>query len=109
MRHLPIISALLLLFSCADKTPKVDKPQDLTEEQKRKIYTDSFAFTDRDFPDRRDSTTSFEAFMNKHYPDLKAKNKFDPFIYAFEEPYVDTTQIDTAKHWFRLTVRLVFR
>jgi hypothetical protein len=109
MRYLPILTALLLLLSCADKTPQVNKPKSLTEEQKRKIYTDSFAFTDRDFPDRRDNTASFEAFMNKHYPDLKAKNKYDAFIYALEEPYVDTTKIDTSKHWFRLTVRPVFR
>lgn len=109
MRPLIIISSFLFFISCTDTVQKTDKPQGWTEEQKRKFYTDSFAFTDRDFPDRRDSITSFQAFMDEQYPNLKAKNKYDPFIYAFEEQYIDTTLIDSSKHWFRLTVRPVFR
>lgn len=109
MRHLPILTALFLFFSCANKAPSEGKPKELTEEQTRKFFADNFAFAERDFIDHQESTTSFEAFMNEHYPDLKAKNKYDPFVYAFEEPYIDTTKIDTAKHWFRLTVNPVFR
>jgi hypothetical protein len=109
MRPVIIIATLLFFISCTDTVQKIDIPQGWTEVQKRRFYTDSFAFTDRDFPDRRDSVTSFQSFMDKHYPDLKAKNKYDPFIYAMEEQYIDTTQIDTSKHWFRLTVKPVFR
>jgi hypothetical protein len=109
MRPFLIIASFLVFISCNDTVRKPEKPQGWTEEQKRKFYADSFAFTDRDFADRRDSLTSFQAFMDKHYQDLKAKNKYDPFIYAMEEQYVDTTQIDSSKHWFRLTVKPVFR
>jgi hypothetical protein len=47
--------------------------------------------------------------MNEQYPDLKSKNKYDPFVYALEEPYIDTTQIDSSKYWFRIVVRPCFR
>ncbi len=47
--------------------------------------------------------------MDKQYPDLRAKNKYDQLIYALEERYIDTTQIDTSIHWFRITVNPVFR
>ncbi len=109
MKPFITIVSLIFFISYVDTAQKTAKLQDWTEQQKRKFYTDSFAFTDRDFPDRRDNITSFQAFMDKHYPNLKAKNKYDPFIYAFEEQYIDTTQIDSSTHWFRLTVKPVFR
>jgi len=104
MRILSIICFLLSLLSCTGKAQKEGKYQPLSEEQKRKFFVDSFAFTEP-----KDTAINFKTFMDKNYPDLKAKNKYDPFIYALEETYVDTTNIDTTKLWFRLTVTPVFR
>lgn len=99
---------LLSLFACKEpvKTPK--KLTGWTEAQKRKYFADSFAPITMDFTSWTDSTRSYKAFMDKHYPDLKAINKYDPLIYALEEPYIDTTRIDATKHWFRITVDPTF-
>jgi hypothetical protein len=87
----------------------VNKPQGWTEGQKRKYFNEHIAISSIPDPKPNDNTVSFAAFMDKHYPDLKAINTDDPFVYALEEPYVDTTKIDPAKHWFRLMVSPVFR
>lgn len=104
-----IIFLIAILFGCKDKPTGKSSANVWTEEQKRKYYTDSFYEAGNDFKMSRDSSTRFEKFMDEHYPDLKAANKYDPFTYSLEEPYIDTTQIDTAKHWFRITVSPCFR
>jgi hypothetical protein len=110
MRHLTfVIIAIIIFASCKDKIQNKVDSQIWTEEQKRKFYTDSFSYSDNDFLNRRDTSINFVTFMNEQYPNLKSKNKYDPFIYALEEPYIDTTQIDTTKNWFRLVVRPCFR
>lgn len=99
----------LALTSCSGAPKKSNKLQKWTEDQKRKFYTDSFAFSDREFPDRRDSIVNFQVFMDQYYPNLKAKNKYDPLIYALEERYIDTTKVESSTHWFRLTIMPAFR
>lgn len=55
-----------------------------------------------------DSLNQFEFFMKTFYPNSKAINYRDEFVYALDEPYIDTTQIDKAKKWFRLIVKPSF-
>src|SRR5690348_16093131 len=98
MRHLATIIALLLLFSCADKTLKADRPKEWTEEQKRKYFADNLAGLygfGRDM--ESDSAKTFAYFFKKQYPDVKTKYYYDAFPYAFEEEYVDTTKIDSTR------------
>jgi hypothetical protein len=79
-----------------------------TEEKKRRFFIDSLAYNDKLFPPDTGNSKIFKAFMDKNYPVLQTPNKYNPFIYALEEPYIDTTKIDAAKHWFRLSVQPSF-
>jgi hypothetical protein len=109
MRHLALVITLIYLASCKDNPKDKAKSQQWTEEQKRKYYTDSFSYSGNNSRMRQDTSISFEKFMAQQYPELKSANKYDPFIYGLEEPYIDTTQVDMAKHWFRITVAPCFR
>lgn len=109
---LTIIS--LTLASCNDYKTSDDILQPTksawSEERKWTYFQDSIAY--RIYNGRQgaaDSLNDFEVFSRIMFADIKAKNKFDPFIYAFEEPYVDTTKIAANKSWFRITVAPCFR
>ena len=110
-----ILTILSLTFaSCKDNKTSDDKFQltklGWTEEQKWAYFQDSIAH--RMYNGRHgagDSLNDFEVFSRIMFADIKAKNKFDPFIYAFEEPYIDTTKIGANKFWFRITVAPCFR
>jgi hypothetical protein len=99
----------MALFGCKNETQRADQPkvnqEQWTEEQKRAFFNDSISIFRIGSVD---SSNEFSYFFKKHYPDIKAKYS-DAFIYAFEEPIIDTSQIDTAAHWFRLTVEPTFR
>ena len=92
------------MLSCTYKSSKSQEPGKLSETQKRKIFVDSFTIRSP-----KDTATTFRRFMDDNYPELKAKNKYDPLIYALEEEFVDTTNINTEKSWFRISVYPVFR
>ena len=109
MRILYFVIFLVLLFACGDTKQNVNYSKTTsnqwTEEQKRNYFNDSIAI----FIERQSGINhDFLYFFKQQYPDVKAKY-IDPFIYAFEEPIVDTTKIDTAIKWFRLTVEPCFR
>jgi hypothetical protein len=53
--------------------------------------------------------SAFLNFMDRHYLGLKAKNKSNPYPFAFEEAYIDTTKVDSTKKWFRVLVEPCFR
>lgn len=108
MRFKIIIIILATLLACKNKQQGKTTPQVWTEEQKRKYYIDSFSNWDS-YRKGRDTSISFDSFMDQQYPDLKAKNKYNPFIYALEESYIDTTLIDSETHWFRIIVEPCFR
>lgn len=98
------ILLLVVLAACKNRAQSNSPSKVWTEEQKRKYYTDSFSYSGNDFQMRRDTSVRFDKFMDEQYPELKAVNKYEPLIYAMEEPYIDTTKINKTKHWFRITV-----
>ncbi len=74
-----------------------------TENDARKFFEDNVAGPDEEF-----TSEKFPRFLKRYYPELKTKTR-NALIYAMEEAFVDTTKIDTAKHWFRVTVDPCFR
>lgn len=94
-----LISGLgsLFFFSCHHETNKQIKLW--TENQKRKYFIDSIAYR---YGSGRVKLNNFDVFIDSLYPEIKAKNKHNPFVYAFEEPYIDTTKIDSSKNWIRI-------
>jgi hypothetical protein len=56
-----------------------------------------------------DSLNNFDKFSKYILSNIKAKNISDPFILGFDENYIDTTKIDSAKKWFRISVDPCFR
>jgi len=81
-----------------------------SETQKRKYFQDSIAYRLYSGEFRQgDSLNNFTTFSKIMYPDIKAKNKTNPYLFAFEEPYIDTTKIDTTKSWLRIAVDPTFR
>ncbi len=105
--HLIILT--ILFVSCKDTSQKIDKPKGWTEEQKRQYFSDSIAYRYGFGQIAEDSTKTFTYFFQTHYPEIKTLYSFDAFPYAFEEEYVDTSKIDSSKHWFRVTVHPCFR
>jgi hypothetical protein len=110
MKILSSVIFIFLLTACADKAQEVvvskkDRPDGWTELQKRQFFSDSIAIFRIG---TTDSSNEFPHFFKKHYPDVKAKYK-DAFLYALEEPIIDTTTIDTTTKWFRLTIEPCFR
>ncbi len=70
----------------------------------RKFFEDSIAG-----PDHKEFTSeTFLRFLKRYYSELKTKTP-NALIYAMEEPFVDTTNVDTAKQWVRVTVDPCFR
>ena len=110
MRPFIFISIIFFLLSCKENDKKIDTPKAWTEQQKRNYFADNFAgqYGFGQFSEK-DSTKTFLYFFKTQYPDIKAKTPFDAFPYAFEEEYIDTTKIDTARLWFRIIVRPCFR
>ena len=101
-----------LLSSCKEDgvlgNRKSKIPQEWTEAKKWKYFQDSIAHRNCNFSDCS-GLNNFYNFSNAMLGHVKAKNIHNPFIYAFEEPYIDTTQIDTSKSWFRIVVMPCFR
>jgi hypothetical protein len=109
MKILSSVIFLVFVVACGDKEQRV-KPSTVaktawTEEQKRQYFNDSIAVFRIGLID---SSNEFPYFFKKHYPDIQAKYK-DAFLYALEEQIIDTTKIDTAAKWFRLTIEPCFR
>jgi len=105
----------LLVFGCSSNKKEkslaaiASSKSEWTEVQKRKYFQDSIAnlmYNGRLFGD---TINGFEYFIDKHYPNIKSRNKYDAVLYACEEPWIDSTNIDTDKYWFRITVSPCFR
>jgi hypothetical protein len=110
-KSLVIFLITLTVFSCKkNRTNEIGQKVNWTEQQKRIYFEDSIA--NRMYNGtygQGDSLNNFDIFSRIMFAEIKAKNKNDPYIYAFEEPYIDTTQIDSNKFWFRITVDPCFR
>ena len=108
-----IIALGLGVSACKRKSDTNNKSEKvkpcLREEQKRKYFADSIAFRYGNGFMERDSALKFSYFMRTNYPDIKAQNVYDPFIYAFEENYIEPAKIDSSINWFRITVDPCFR
>lgn len=110
MKPLPIIATLIIFMSCSTPAPKVDKAPGWTEAQKRKYFADNFSGRyGFGGPWEKDSANIFANFFKAHYSYIKTRYSADALPYAFEEEYVDTTTIDSSRHWFRIMVRPCFR
>lgn len=109
MRILLLFFIILCFPQCSETTKDnstVTKASSWTEEQKRKHFAQYFAFRygwgDGYF--QNDTGETFLHFLNTQYPEVKSNRFHDAFLYALEEPYIDTARIDTAKHWLRLVI-----
>lgn len=108
MQPLFLLITISVVIACQHKPrdsgePKI-KELTYTEAEARKFFEDSIAG-----PDQKEFTSEkFPRFLQKYYPGLKTKTR-DALIYAMEEPFIDTTLIDTAKQWFRVTIDPCFR
>lgn len=93
----------IFFFSCQRTS---NKPVDnWTESQKREYFQDSIAFRyGWGTINSKRNLNDFEVFMDSLYPETKAKNKYNPFVYAFEESYIDTVKIDSLKNWIRIII-----
>ncbi len=117
LKQLLIIFLFVTIISCKENpTAEIvlhKNKLSWTEKQKRKYFTDSIAtkiYNGRyGMKNNKDSLNDFDVFSRIMFSDIKAKNIQDPFIYAFEEPYIDTTQIDSNVCWFRITINPCFR
>ncbi len=108
MQPFLLVIVLSVAFSCQhrekDSNELAVKEMAYTEADARKLFEDSIAG-----PDHKEFTSEkFPRFLQRFYPELKTKTP-NALIYAMEESFVDTSQIDTAKHWFRVTVDPCFR
>ena len=104
----------LVFFGCTTKEkPKTIENYSIsewTEESKRCYFQDSIA--NRMYNGSwgtGDSLNNFDCFIKTLYPEIKSINKTDAFVYAFEEPYIDSVNYDSDKNWFRITVDPCFR
>lgn len=105
MRPLLIAYIALLFVGCTNgsrQTKKASATQELSERQKRKYFIDN----DLGWYERE---KDFLKFIKDYYPTNKAINKNNPYPYAFEEEYIDTTKIDSSRNWFRVIVEPCFR
>lgn len=110
MKKKPIKILFLLIsmtsaffFSCNRTSNKVVNKW--TESQKRIFFQDSIAYRySWGARNKRNNLTDFHLFMDSLYPEIKAKSKYNPFVYAFEEPYIDFEKIDSSINWFRIII-----
>jgi hypothetical protein len=110
---LTIFILALFALGCSDNSKQKTSMDNLkskwTEEQKRKYFQDSIAFRMYNGRHSGDSLNEFDNFSDRYYSNVKSKNRHDAFLYAFEEPWIDTTNIDSSKSWFRIIVLPCFR
>jgi hypothetical protein len=99
------ITSIASAFLCSCNRTKNKTENNWTESQKRQYFQDSIAYrycwgtfiTKHDLND-------FNVFMDSLYPEINAENKYNPFVYAFEEAYVDTANIDSLQKWIRIII-----
>jgi len=109
MKYLFVLQLLLVLTGCKEEKQQIIPKKEWTEEQKRKYFNDNISILEGYGLYRAgDTVETFAKFFKTHYPGIKARNYYDAFPYAMEEEYIDTTNIDTSRHWFRIIVNPSF-
>ena len=108
MRPFLLFIVISAAFACQTSDKGTSEPTvkeiQYTEGEARQFFEDSIAG-----PDNKEFTSEkFPRFLKRYYPQLKTRTR-NALIYAIEEPFVDTTKIDTAKQLFRVTVDPCFR
>ena len=108
MRPFLLFIMISVAFACQNNQTGSGEPTvkeiQYTEAEARQFFEDSIAG-----PDQKEFTSEkFPRFLKRYYPQLSTKTP-TALIYAMEEPFVDTTRIDTTKQWFRVTVDPCFR
>lgn len=101
-----IISLLSLAYSCGQPMD-TSKKYNWTEQEIKQYFIDSIAMGNGNYH-HPDSLNKFQYFIKTFYGNTKAINYWDEFIYALDEPYIDTTKVDKSRQWVRLTVRSTF-
>lgn len=81
-----------------------------SENQKRQYFEDSIAnrMYNGDWG-AGEGLNNFTLFSKFLLSDIKAINIDNPYIFAFEEPYIDTSKKLPYKDWIRITVDPCFR
>lgn len=109
-----LVIICFIILSCEQKTNNkigsVEKPT-WTDKQIKTYFADSIAYRmyNGRFLEQKDSLNDFEVFSRTILHNIKAKNIDDPLIIALDEPYIDTTKIDSLKSWIRFSVNPCFR
>lgn len=107
MRTLNIIILFFLLAPSCKQAKNSDKKYNWSEQEIKQYFIDSIALGNGNY-DNPDSLNKFSFFMKTFYNNSKAVNYWDEFVYALDEPYVDKSNIDINKKWFRLIVKPTF-
>lgn len=104
-----ILFLILIISGCSEKVNK-EKTLIWSENQKRQYFEDSIAnrLYNGEWGEG-DSLNNFTTFSKYLLSNIKAINIDDPYIYAFEEQYIDTTKKLPYRDWFRITVDPCFR
>ncbi len=96
-----------ILLSCHSNSKK---KTEWTEEQKRKYFEEHIAYTyGNGFMLPKTDSANFEFFVNNFYPECTAKNRYNPYVYAFEENYIDSLNYDKNRTLIRITIDPCFR
>jgi hypothetical protein len=109
MRTLIYITFFILTIASCRQSDKnkifVETENKWSSERIKKYFIDSIALRNANGKfGYGDSLNDFDKFSKTFFSDIKAKNIDDPFIFAFNENYIDTTQIDKNLEWLRITV-----
>jgi hypothetical protein len=109
MKNVILFLTIILISSCSGKNNKKKTPI-WSEYQKRQYFEDSIAnrMYNGEYGEG-DSLNDFALFSKYMFSNIKAINIGDPYIYAFEEPYIDTYKKLPFNDWFRITVNPCFR
>lgn len=107
-----ILYSAFLLGACRHVEPKADLPtsRKWSEDSIRQYFKDSIA--QRQYNGHMgigQGINNFDTFSKYVLADIKAKNISDAYILGFNEPYIDTTRIDSTKKWIRISVNPCFR
>jgi hypothetical protein len=102
------IYSIIAITSC--KQNLNEKKAKWSESQKRKYFSENIAYRySSGMVNSRKPLWNFRIFIDSLYPEINSKNKYNSLVYAFEEPYIDTTKIDSSKSWIRVILSPCWR
>lgn len=106
--YIYLATFILIITSCkqSDRNKNiVGTESKWSSEQIKKYFIDSIALRNGNGKfGNGNGLNNFDTFSKTFFSEIKAKNIDDPFIFAFNENYIDTTRIDKNREWLRITV-----